>query len=64
MAKKRGPKPSGKANRVLVSIKVTPEYKAWLEGFAKAERDIPSRMIDLGLIELAKKLGHALPPER
>jgi hypothetical protein len=64
VAKKRGPKPKADESKVLVTMKVSPAYKEWLLGFAEAQRDIPSRMIDQGLLELAKKFGHKLPPPR
>jgi hypothetical protein len=48
----------------LITIRCRPEYKKWLLAFAKSERDIPSRLIDLGLIELAKIRGYSSPPER
>jgi hypothetical protein len=65
MAKKPGPKPQpDRARSATVTFKCRPEYKAWLAKFARSERDIPPRLIDLGLIELAKKRGFELPPER
>lgn len=64
VAKKRGPVPASDPKRVVIAIKATPEYKAWLEAFADSQRDIPSRMIDLGLMELAKKFGFKMPPKR
>ncbi len=65
MAKKRGPKPKpDEVRSETITLKCRPEYKAWLAEFARSERDIASRLIDLGLIELAKKRGHEPPPER
>jgi hypothetical protein len=65
MAKKRGPKPQPEqARSETVTFKCRPEYKEWLVEFAESERDIPSRLIDLGLIEIAKKRGFKPPPPR
>jgi len=62
--KKPGPKPKVSRRDALVTFKCRAEYKAWLAAFARSQRDIPSRLIDVALIDLAKKLGYEAPPER
>lgn len=65
MPKKPGPKPKpDEARSETVTFKCRKEYKDWLNEFAEMERDIVSRLIDLGLIDLAKKKGFRPPPKR
>jgi hypothetical protein len=65
MAKKRGPAPQpDRARSATVTFKCRPEYKAWLEKFARNERDIVPRLIDQGLIKLAEEREFEPPPER
>lgn len=48
----------------FVTIRCTPAFKAWLVGFAEAQRSSPSHVIDQGVAELARARGVGAPPPR
>jgi hypothetical protein len=48
----------------VVAFRCRGAYRAWLDEFGKAERSIPSVLIDQGLAMLAKSKGFKAPPER
>lgn len=55
---------SRKAKTETVTFKCRREYKEWLAAFARRERDTTTRLIDLGLKQLAEKVGYEPPPDR
>ncbi len=65
VAKKRGPVPRPDDERTAtITFRCRPVYRDWLASFAENQRDIPSRLIDMGLVCLAKQLGYKPPPKR
>ena len=62
--KKRGrPKANGR-NSGVVALKGTPEWKAWLDGFAVHCRLGLAGVIDLALERLADQRDYPPPPKR
>ncbi len=65
VAKKRGRKAQpGKVRTDSFTVRCRPEFKAWLMEFAEDEQDTPSRIVNMGLICLAKQKGRKPPPAR
>lgn len=66
MAKKKtGPTPRPDLVRSeTIAFKCRPDFKEWVSGFADSERDTPSRLIEMALVELAKLRGYEEPPQR
>jgi hypothetical protein len=68
MAKKKAPKPKGQpwgeSKPVAATLRGTDEWKAWLEEFAKTNRQSVAGIIDMALTRLAKDLSFRVPPER
>ena len=66
MAKKKpGPKPKATGTRSsLLAVKCRPEWKAWVETFAKDERVTPSHLVDRALAALAREAKREMPPDR
>jgi hypothetical protein len=48
----------------ILAIRCRPDFKGWAADFAKAERVTLTILVELGLVELAKRRGFRLPPER
>jgi hypothetical protein len=48
----------------ILAIRCRTDFKAWVEDFAKSERMTQTILVELGLVELAKKKGFRMPPER
>lgn len=57
------PKPGGPLPNV-VSMRGTPQWKAWLDRLALHCRATPSALIDRALAELARREGFEDPPPR
>lgn len=56
--------PATEHRETILAIRCRPEFKEWVAGFARAERVTLTILVELGLVELAKKRGHSLPPDR
>lgn len=56
--KKRAPK------EMVVAIRGSAEWKAWLDGFAEFARQTRVSLIDVALEEYAVKKGYKVPPRR
>ena len=48
----------------LIAMRSTPEYKQWLEQAAEQTHHTPTQLMEMGLIEIATKLGIKPPPKR
>lgn len=48
----------------FVTVRMTPQFKIWLEKFAKSERSSLTKLLDTAIIELAdsRKFKPAPPP--
>ena len=60
MAKKKAPAPKAKAKErlaIVVTLKGSPEWKAWVDELADLCRTDTSKLIDMALVELAKARG-------
>jgi hypothetical protein len=57
MAKKTGPKRKEPPRSVVLTIKGTDAWRAWLEKLADHSRMPASTVVDLALIDFAKKIG-------
>jgi hypothetical protein len=55
--------PKGAKNNIL-SIRGTPEWRAWLERFAARSRVTPTALLDLAVAEKAARDGFETPPAR
>ena len=72
VAKKRKEAPkAGKAKAqpgpasVVISFRVSPEYRAWLDGLATHERINLSDIFDRAMVDYARKVGYpAVAPPR
>jgi hypothetical protein len=49
---------------VYVGLRVTPEFKAWLERLAASERTNISQVLDKGVARYAESLGFEAAPAR
>jgi hypothetical protein len=58
------PAPPKGANNNILSIRGTPEWRAWLERFASKSRVTPTAMLDLAVAEKAARDGFEPPPPR
>jgi hypothetical protein len=56
--KRKASKPKRQASYVMVNMKVSEEYKEWLDGLAKHCRTDASKLLDRGLILVAKEAGY------
>jgi len=54
---------TGSKNNIL-SIRGTPEWRAWLESFANECRVTPTALLDLAVAEKAARQGFKQPPPR
>ncbi len=65
---KRGPKPAPVETAVemmVLSIKMTPEFHAWLGEVAEGERDTVVKFVEKAVVEHAKRLKFPKPaPKR
>jgi hypothetical protein len=48
----------------ILSIRGTPEWRAWLERFAARSRVTPTALLDLAVAEKAARDGFEAPPAR
>jgi hypothetical protein len=58
------PAPVKGAKNNILSIRGTPEWRAWLERFASKSRVTPTAMLDLAVAEKAERDGFEPPPPR
>jgi hypothetical protein len=58
------PAPVKGAKNNILSIRGTPEWRAWLERFASKSRVTPTAMLDLAVAEKAARDGFEPPPPR
>jgi hypothetical protein len=58
------PAPAKGAKGNILSIRGTPEWRAWLERFASKRRVTPTALLDLAVAELAQRDGFETPPPR
>jgi len=56
--------PNWSSKPLVASIRGSAEWKQWLEGLAKANRQTVAGVIDTALARLAKEIGYEDPPER
>jgi hypothetical protein len=64
-AAKPGPKPKvGEPLPNVISMRGTPEWRAWLGKLAEKCRATPSALIDRALTELARRESFEEPPRR
>lgn len=61
VAKKKAAKPSRTDS---ITIRCTPGFKVWLDGFADNQRLTPTLLIEQGLVDLAKTREYKAPPKR
>lgn len=66
---KRGPKPKPKEEAspemMVLSIKMTPAFHAWLAKFADSERDTAVKLMERAVVDYAKRLKFPDPaPKR
>src|SRR5262249_15814413 len=47
-----------------IAIRVTPEWRDWLDRFSQSERRNRALMIEMGLARLAQAVGFEAPPPR
>ncbi len=69
LAKKKPPVKSsgqqfGKQQPIAAQVRGSAEWKEWLEGIAKANRQSVSGLLDTALARYAKEMGYPDPPER
>jgi hypothetical protein len=62
MAKRKAAK--AKPASVLLVVRCSPEFKAWVEGTAELERLTPSLLVEHALVLFAASKGHKPPPRR
>jgi hypothetical protein len=55
---------SGGASPNIISMRGSPEWRAWLTRLAEKCRATPSALIDRALAELARREGFEEPPRR
>ena len=58
------PAPIKGAKNNILSIRGTPEWRAWLERFAGKSRVTPTALLDLAVAEKAARDGFEPPPPR
>jgi hypothetical protein len=58
------PAPIKGAKNNILSIRGTPEWRAWLERFAARSRVTPTALLDLAVAEKAARDGFETPPAR
>ncbi|WP_422928335.1 hypothetical protein [Singulisphaera sp. PoT] len=56
--------PDPEPRKIVLTVRGRPEWKSWLDGFAKSERVSAVVLIDRALDLYAKHVGYAPPPER
>jgi hypothetical protein len=52
------PKPRGERPAIAVTLRGSPEWKAWVEGLAEYCRLDVAKLIDRALVDMARKEGY------